>query len=89
MPEVCPDAAEQLRQQQESYQNSSAAQSMMAFRAKLPSFHMRDEFLSALASHQARPPRSSSLSWFSALCPWPILLTGLIDGIIYILLHAV
>ena len=33
MPEVCPDAAEQLRQQQESYQNSSAAQSMMAFRA--------------------------------------------------------
>lgn len=58
---MCPDAAEQLRQQQEVYQNSSGAQNMMQFRAKLPSFHMRDAFLSALASHQARPVSSSSL----------------------------
>lgn len=50
--EACPEAAKQLKQQQEVYQSSSSAQSMMQFRAKLPSFHMRDDFLSALAAHQ-------------------------------------
>lgn len=50
--EVCPDAAEQLKQEQEVYQNSSGAQHMMQFRAKLPSYHMRNAFLSALAAHQ-------------------------------------
>ena len=50
--EVCPEAAKQLKQQQEVYQSSSSAQNMMQFRAKLPSFHMRGDFLSALAAHQ-------------------------------------
>lgn len=61
--EVCPDAAEQLKQQQEVYQSSSSAQSMMQFRAQLPSFHMRNAFLSALDAHQV----ASSTCWLRFL----------------------
>lgn len=46
------EAAESMRREQEEYQGSAAAREMMAFRRKLPSFHARAEFLSAVENHQ-------------------------------------
>jgi hypothetical protein len=47
------EAAAQMIRLQEEYQQSEKAQAMMAFRRKLPSFHMRDAVLQALSSNQA------------------------------------